>query len=131
MFKTLGKRSPKWFFVLPPLWLVICGSITGASILFLEFHPAKIDLAIFSGLSMVAALAICGLGYAGLRLAAAITFTGVVAGLFYMSHIFIAGQMELKGVIGLISGAQLAFIFFIVGLNGQMIAYLINKNSRA
>lgn len=126
-----GKRDRRWFAILLITWgLLFAFTLTAASY-FLNFTPGKLDFGVCGGLTLIEALAVCGFGYAGLRFASLCCAFGAVSGFIYMSHIFINGNMELKGLVGLMSGAQLAFIFFMVGLNGQMIAHLMNKRRTA
>jgi len=117
--------------MVPLIWVTLVVLILTISSNLLNFTPGKFDLAISNALALVASVAICGLGYAGLKFASLSSALGVFFGIVYMSHVFISGDMELKGLVGLLSGAQLAFIFFMVGINGQMIAHLINNRRTA
>lgn len=122
-----AKRDRKWLIALPAAWLLLTIFILTISSHLLNFTPGTFDLALSSAVSLVGAVAVCGFGYAGLKLASLCSALGIISGLLYMSHIFIHGNMEFKGLAGLLSGAELAFIFFMVGINGQMIAHMINK----
>lgn len=122
-----GKRDRRWFLMLPVIWVTLVVVILIVSSSLLDFFPGKLDFAVSGALGLVAAASVCGFGYAGLKFASSCCAVGIISGIFYMSHIFMNGEMELKGLIGLISGAQLAFVFFLVGINGQMISHIINK----
>lgn len=126
------KRDRKWFIMmLPAIALALALFILIASSRLLDFTPGRFDFIVAVSLALVGAVAICGFGYAGLKFAFACSALGVVSGLSYMSHIFMNGDMELKGLVGLLSGAELAFIFFLVGINGQMVIHVIKKRRTA
>lgn len=125
----LPKRDKRWLIVLPVTAGVIWGVIAGATRLLLGISPSGADAMLWTALSLVAAAAICGLGYAGLRAASICSTLGTTVGLAYMSYVF-AQPIAYRGIVGLISGAQVVLLFFLAGVNVQMVCYLIRKNRR-
>lgn len=71
----------------------------------------------------------CGAFYAGFRLMGAVCAAGIPAGLIYMAYVF-SSDLEYRGIAGLVSGAQLAFIFFLCGALAQMLKYLASRRKR-
>ena len=122
----LEKRSKRWFLYIPPLMLVTVGIMAGLTCGILGTSLHSSDLTIFLVLSFIASAAICGFGYAGLYIAAGSCLAGLAAGLLFMAYIF-TRPIQWAGIVGLVSGVQLAFIFFLIGVCIQMLVHLSKK----
>ena len=127
--RRLGRRDPLWLFLIPAAAALLTIAMAVSSALLLKVAPSAADFVIFGALSFVASAAVCGLFYAGLNAAGALSAFGTAAGLVVMCCVF-SRPIELRGVVGLVSGAQTAFLFFLLGINIQMIQYLIKKLRR-
>lgn len=125
----LPKRDRRWLIALPVTAGGIWSVIAGAARVLLGLSISGADALVWTGLSLTAAAAICGLGYAGLRAASVCSALGTAAGLAYMAYVF-AQPIAYRGIIGLVSGAQVVLLFFLAGVNVQMICYLMRKNRR-
>mgnify|MGYP004676242707 CR=1 FL=1 len=98
----------------------------------LKFLPGKFSrrwFAVFPAMTLAVA-AVCGAFYAGLRIMGAVCAAGIPAGLVYMAHVF-GSDAEYRGIVGLVSGAQLAFIFFLCGALAQMLHYLASRRRKS
>lgn len=122
----LKKRDTRWFLLIPVLCISMSAVILTIIKLLLGIHLSGLDVAIVLGLSTVAAIAVCGFFYAGLKIAAYSCVTGCFAGIVYMAYVFMQ-PIELKGVVGIVSGVQIAFICILFGINAQMISYLFKR----
>lgn len=118
-----GKRNKQWFVLIPPTAIAIFLILAAASKTMLSIEISSADIVIWCLISGIAAVVLCGLGYADLKLAFGWSFVGVIAGILFMMYVF-TRDIEMRGLVGLISGAELAFIFFIIGVNLQMLNYL-------
>lgn len=124
-----GKRDKRWFLYMLPIMVIMVIAFALISKIQLQLSITTADLGIWIILSFISAASICGFGYAGLKTAMTTSVAGVLAGIIFMSYVF-SQQIEAKGLVGLISGAELAFIFVIVGINLQMLQYLMKKRRR-
>lgn len=124
-----GKRDKRWLIAIVPCAAVVCAALAAVSALSLQLHPGAADILLWAFLSLVAAGAVCGCGYAGFRIAALAGLAGVAAGIGTMAYIF-AQPIEWRGIVGLVSCMQVAFLFFLVGVNAQMIFHFIQKKRR-
>lgn len=120
------KRDKKWFLFMPPIIAIMMAVFFGTSKLLLHISIAKTDVIIWLFLSFIASAILCGFGYAGLKSAFLFSIVGILAGIVYMSYVF-TRPIEARGIVGLVSGVQLAFIFIIIGINVQMLQYLKRK----
>ncbi|MGI6030372.1 MAG: hypothetical protein ACOX7F_02605 [Eubacteriales bacterium] len=100
--------------------------LAGISMLMLHMRPGVADIIVWGMISMIAAAAVCGFMYAGLHLAAGASVLGIISGLAYMVYVF-CQPVEWRGLVGLVSGVQVAFICFLIGINAQMILYVVKK----
>lgn len=117
------KRSKQWLMLIIPMACVICGLIALLSKVELSLSISSTDVGIWMFISVIAAVLICGFGYAGLKIAFQMTVIGVVAGIIFMAYVF-AQPIETKGIVGLVSGVELTAIIAIVGVNLQMIHHI-------
>ena len=112
-----------------PFILSVTAILTGITHFMLMIPISRADLVVFGLLSLIAAIAVCGFAYAGLWIACACSLAGVVSGIGFMTYIF-TKPIEWVGIVGLVSGVQLAFIFFLIGVCIQMLCYLSNKRGK-
>lgn len=124
-----GKKDKWWITVFS--WLSLCFFITiaGLSHFLLDMHVSMADAVLWIAMAIAASAAVCGFFYAGLRIAATMSLLGALSGIGCVGYVFMQ-PVQLRGIVGLVSGMQLAFIFFLVGINAQMIAYIISKKAR-
>jgi hypothetical protein len=121
-----GKRDKKWLYVLPVMAGIFCSILAGVSTATLCFQITVNDILLWGGSSLAASVAVCGLFYAGLSIAGVVSFIGILAGIVHTCFVFLQ-PIEWRGLVGYVSGVQLAFMFFLTGINAQMILYLWNK----
>ena len=120
------KRDKRWFLYMIPIILIMMAVFTITSKVQLQFEITGVEIKIWLFLSTISAAILCGFAYAGLYLALAASAAGIVSGLVFMSYVF-AQPIEAPGIVGLVSGVELAFIFMLVGVNIQMVRYIIKK----
>jgi hypothetical protein len=85
-----------------------------------------LDLIVCGSMAAIASIMICGFFYAGLYIAATAAVLGAVSGIAFMAYIFVQ-PIDHRGIVGLSSAAQMAFIFFLVGINSQMVFHWVKK----
>lgn len=124
-----GKRDKKWFLLMPPIIVTMVALLAVISKIQLQLTISSADIVIWAVMGFLAAAFICGFGYADLKVALAFSIGGVLAGILFMIYVF-AQPIEAKGIVGLVSGIELAFIIIIVGINAQMIRHLMKKRRR-
>lgn len=123
------KRNKYWLIAVIPLAVVIMFLLAGISCIMLSIRLSVMDAVLFGVISTIAAAAICGFGYAGLRIISGSCFIGTFAGVVFMAYVFLQ-PIEWVGVVGLVSGIQLAILFFLVGVNAQMISRIVSKRRK-
>lgn len=108
--------------------MIVCFCLTlgGLSIAMLELQVTRLDILLWFISALIASVAVCGFFYAGLFIAGTASFIGISAGIIYMGYIFLQ-PIEWRGIVGYMSGAQLAFLIFLAGVNAQMIRHVWNK----
>lgn len=121
-----GKRSKTWLFLFLPIAFIIAFLISGISIMSLKVSLGSMDILIVAAISLIGALSICGFGYAGLRIAFMSCLMGILAGIAFMTYVF-NRPIQWAGIVGLVSGAQTVFLFFLVGVNLQMISAMVKR----
>ncbi len=121
-----GKRDKQWLVFILPTAFALFLILAAASKIMLSLEVSSADVVVWCLLSGIAAAVLCGFGYADLKLAFGWSLAGVIAGILFMMYVF-TRDIEMRGLVGLVSGAQLAFIFFIIGVNLQMLNYLRKK----
>lgn len=124
-----AKRSRVWLFLFIPVSVIITLLIIASSILSLKLSVGAMDILIITIISLIGSLAICGFGYAGLRIAFISCVAGVIAGVLCMTYVF-NQSIQWPGIAGLVSGVQTAFLFFLVGVNLQMISVMLKRRRR-
>ena len=120
------KRDKRWFLYMIPIVVIMMAVFSVTSTVQLHITITGTEIKIWLFLSLISAAILCGFAYAGLHLALIGSAAGILSGLVFMSYVF-AQPIEAPGIVGLISGVQLAFIFILVGVNVQMIRYIIKK----
>ena len=125
-----GKFSRRWFAVFPAMALAVAAVIGALARVSLRISPGGAELFIWTVMAALASAAVCGAFYAGLRIMGAVCAAGIPAGLVYMAHVF-GSDAEYRGIVGLVSGAQLAFIFFLCGALAQMLHYLASRRRKS
>ena len=120
------KRDMHWFLYMIPIVLVMMAVFTVTSKVQLHIAITGTEIKIWLFLSVISAAIVCGFAYAGLHLALTGSVAGIVSGLVFMSYVF-AQPIEAPGIVGLVSGVELAFIIMLVGVNVQMVRYIIKK----
>ena len=83
-----AKRSRVWLFLFIPVSVIIALLIIASSILSLKLSVGSMDILIITIISLIGSLAICGFGYAGLRIAFISCVAGVIAGILFMTYVF-------------------------------------------
>lgn len=121
-----GKRDKKWLIAIVPLAIGIGAVLAGFSAVMLDMQPAAADAAIWMTMALIASIAVCGFCYAGLKIAAAACVMGVIVGIGHMAYVF-AQPVDWRGIAGLVSGAQAAFLFFLAGINLEMVCHVRKK----
>lgn len=121
-----GKRDKKWVLLFFPAALIFFAMLASLSAAVLKVRLGGFDLLIMAAMALIAAAAVCGFGYAGLKIAFACTLAGVAAGIILMVYVF-CQPVEWAGIVGLVSCAQAAFLFFLAGINLQMIWSAVRK----
>ena len=124
------KRDKRWIKLAAPVALMILMLLSVISQVQLGFRAGSADYIVWMTLALIGTAAICGFGYANLKVAFGFSVAGVLAGIIMMMYVFTQPVAQ-RGIVGLVSGAELAFIFFIAGINAQMIHYLMTKRRRA
>lgn len=123
------KRDRRWLICIIPV------AVTAACIIAVTVHIMLgvafnlSDSLIYLVLSLIASISICGFGYAGLFVASGACLAGLVLGIVFMAYVF-TRPVEWAGIVGLVSGAELAFICFLVGVCFEMLLYLHNKRRK-
>jgi hypothetical protein len=121
-----GKRDKKWLFGIPLLTVAIWAVLTGITTLILGLSMGALDIILCASMAAIASIMICGFFYAGLYIAATAAVLGAVSGIAFMAYVFMQ-PIDHRGIVGLSSAAQMAFIFFLVGISAQMIFHLRKK----
>ncbi len=125
-----GKRDKRWLMYIPLLMILIISVLSALACGILKISIHSSDLVLFAVLAFLASASICGFSYAGLYIAAVSCLTGLAAGILFMAYVF-TQPVQWAGIVGLVSGAQLAFIFFLTGVCAQMLYYLSKKRRRS
>lgn len=119
-------RDTRWLALLLPvagfLFLVL-------AVLFqtqLQFKATSADYVIWGVLAFLAAFAVCGFGYANLKLAFGCTAVGIVTGLVCMVYVF-HQAIPYPGISGLVTGTEWMVIALIIGVNLEMLLHLYKK----
>ncbi len=120
------KRDKRWLIGMLPLAAVIWSVFAALSGILLRLRPNRTDMVIWLFLAVILSAALCGFGYAGLKLAFGFTALGIVAGIGLMAYVF-TRPVAYKGIAGLVSGMELTVFFFLVGINVQMLGHLRKK----
>lgn len=121
-----GKRDKRWLALIPVMTLTLITVLLVMSKAMLGLNVGMADIFIWGVMALIASVAVCGFFYAGLTIAGSACMIGVAAGIIFMAYVF-AQPVEWKGIVGLVSGAQLAFLCFLVGINAQMVRYVVQK----
>ena len=124
-----GKFSRRWFAIFAVMTPAVAAVIGVLARVYLGISPGGAELLIWTVMAALASAAVCGAFYAGLRIMGAVCAAGIPAGLIYMAYVF-SSDLEYRGIAGLVSGAQLAFIFFLCGALAQMLKYLASRRKR-
>lgn len=124
--KIFDKRDIRWFLLIPIIFTIISLIMFISIKLFLNITPTLLDMGIIIVLSLLASAFISSFFYMDLKIAAYISIAGCISGIGYMLYIFIQ-PIDFNGIVGIISGVQLTFIFFLVGVNIELLRYLIKK----
>lgn len=123
------KRDKRWLWLMVPVAVMIWGCMAGLCGICLHLAASVSDRVIWALLAGIMSLALCGFGYADMKIAFGFTAAGIAAGLLFMAFVF-SRQIAYRGIVGLVSGMELTFIFFITGINVQMVIYLMKRRRR-
>ena len=124
-----GKRDMRWMLLILPLAACIWVVLAAVSMPMLQIRLTGTNSVIWMVLALIASISICGFLYAGLKISAGACVVGVLTGIIYMAYVF-TRNIEGRGIVGLVSGAQVAALFFLIGVNIQMLCYLMNRKSK-
>lgn len=123
------KRDLRWLICIIPVAATVTCIIAVITHMMLGVAFNLTDSLIYSVLSLIASIGICGFGYAGLFVASGFCLTGLVLGILFMAYVF-TRPIKWAGIVGLVSGAELAFICFLIGICFEMLLYLHNKRRK-
>lgn len=116
-------RDRRWLALFLPMTAILWLFIGGCSKILLDFRVSSLDAGIWLLMSFVASFAVCGFAYANLKIAFGFSAAGVIVGLAFMAYVF-TRPIAAAGLVGLVSGAQVAFLFLIVGINIEMLRHI-------
>lgn len=129
-FKRLPQKHDwRWFLMIPVMAALIMVVMGASSYFILDLRASSTDLFIFGLLALIEAGVVCGLLYSGLRIAGGISLTGVILSLIAMIYVFLQ-PIEYRGLVGLVTGIELAFVCLLIGINIQLLNYLIQKRKK-
>lgn len=123
------KRDRRWLMLIAPIALVIWMLFAWISWLQLGVKTSGTDVFLWMLLAFIMSAVLGGFGYANLKIAFGFTAAGIFAGLGFMAYVF-TRQVAYRGIVGLVSGVELTFIFFVIGINIQMLHHLMKGRRR-
>jgi hypothetical protein len=126
-FKLPKKRTKGWIGLALKFNIVLLSALMLITKLVLLLD---IDIEIFIQLAIVATVistTLCFLGYFALNYVFIFALIGLVFGLFYMGYVFLSNNIEIKGIIGVLALFESIIVGGIIGINIQLISYLIKK----
>ena len=128
--KELSKgRDKRWLIAIVPLSIAIFLTFFLLSRVFLNLTASSTDFAVWALLSVVAASAVCGCGYASLRILFIFSVAGIAVGFSFFGYI-LGQSVEHAGIVALVTCIQIGAVFFLLGACAQMLMYLSQKRRR-